>query len=140
MNTENEDIFVAYSITDKEPIPLGYCVIDKLNISHSRYIETLFQNTANFNNTEVNIELFNCIQKKKCVHISHWIFDENLRDIKILKSIFSHLMSYARNSGEYDFIWYDGKNEIIYYPIEDIDYVLGYKYSSNYFALSFYNE
>ena len=134
------DIFIAYDITEEKPMPLGFCVIDNLNITHSRYIKSLFQNTANFNNKDVDKDMFECIQNKRCLHISHWMFDEVLRDIRILKSIFLHLMRYARNNGGYDFVWCDGKNEIIYYPINDIDFYFNCPSSTSYFAQNFCNE
>lgn len=137
---DNAESFVIYNITDNEPIPLGFCAVDNLNIIHSKYIEDLFQNTANFNDKEFDAEMYNSIQTKKCVHISQWQFDEKLREVELLKPIFSLLMTYVREEGKYDFIWCDGKDEIIFYPVNDIDWFFGYPSSTVYFAMSFYNE
>lgn len=139
-HNSNENTFVLYNTTEDAPIPLGYCSVDDLNITNSKYIETLLVNTANYADKNIDTDVYKRISKQMCIHISQWLFDDKLRDVEILKQIFSNLMEHIRAVGKYELIWCDGKENIIYYPIQDVDYYLGYLSSSTYFAQAFYKQ
>lgn len=127
--------FAIYSLNGENPIPLGYCIIDALNITKSKFINSLFSNTATYREENVDTEMYKRISKKVCAHISKWKFDKTLSDAAILKRIFSPLMTFLR--GQYEMIWCDGIEDIIHYPVQDIDYYKMYPSASTYFAMAF---
>ncbi len=134
-----EYAFAIYCLVGETPTPLGYCKIDTLNITNSKYINALFTNTAIYREEGINMEVFERIRKQVCAHISQWRFDEALRDATVLKRIFSPIMSFLRVLGQYEMIWYDGAEDIIHYPVQDIDFYEMYPSASNYFAMAFAN-
>ena len=133
-----ENAFALYNVKENEPLPLGYCCVDNLNITNSKYIKALFKNTAIYTGQVIDADVYNQISKQVCIHISQWQFDKKLQDIEILKRIFSHLMSHIRSIGKYELIWYDGNENIVYYPVQDIDYYFNYISAAAYFAQAFF--
>ena len=130
---EENDVFVLYITTDNTPITLGFYTLDDLSIVESKY----FDNLLCYTNPTDKTKDYEKFKKYKCTHISQWVFDERLRDLEILNTIFEYIMTFVDTLKNSNMLWVDGICETVFYPIEKNDKISRYAKIKQYFATKF---
>ena len=127
--------FVVYYEKNNQTIVLGILHIFENKIENSKYFSTFQYNSIVIDNTNpTELSTF------KTYQIDYWWFDEILRNIEFLNTIFSIISYILGEKNKTVLLWRDGESELEYYPIsnENVKFPIGSL--GRYFAERFINN
>lgn len=130
----SDDDYIVYSPSDNDITVLGRLVLNDENITTSTMYGSLRNNTTSFYGEDHTERL----QQITCRKIEKWIFDESLKNKSHLSQIFSFIC--RETSKEAMILWYEGTEEIIFYPVINDQMIFARPSAVSYFTNAFLNE
>ena len=133
----NNETFAIYCLVNNIPITLGYFQFDDSNIVESKHFESMINFTKSFNNNLTSSKDYERFKNRNCKCIKQWFFDDKLRNVNLLETIFDYIITYVDTIKKCDMLWFDGINSIVFYPIEKNDCISRYAKIKSHFVTEF---
>ena len=129
-NFTNE--FIAYYEEDDNVEVLGYFLIKKEQITHSKYFDTFRFNCINIGGYDTD-----ALVEKKAYQIIEWYLKDELKDKQLLYAVFEIIIGLIGEPNNIVILWRDGKDDLEYYPISNDKYIQKSHSAIMYFTLIF---
>lgn len=129
-NFTNE--FIAYYEEDDNVEVLGYFLIKKEQITHSKYFDTFRFNCINIGGYDTD-----ALVEKKAYQIIEWYLKDELKDKQLLYAVFEIIIGLIGEPNNIVFLWRDGKNELEFFPISNDKYKIKSEAAIIYFTKRF---
>ena len=132
----NDGSFIIYTIIPENKVSfLGCFNLDNLPITESPRFPYLNTNTVAANEKDSSEEL----ERMPSIHISHWVFDNSLKNKVALNSIFQAITTFCNAASKNTMLWTDS-NDLYFYPLRQSDIPFGHNAAIGYFIDKFMNE